>query len=229
MSDVVSFYPPPPTSGSNSFGEFSFGVSAFGDIPIFNWLTTVISQYANSPRLLAVLAAMDAALDQTEDYDDFYDLMWNVSTAEGYGLDVWGRIVGVNRAIEVASGNYFGFVQGTTWDTFGPGGSSPFYTGRALTSSALLTDEAYRYLITAKAAANIWNGSVPALNAILMSLFGPGNPFGSGGDCYVTDGMNMTMTYVFKFQPNPVQLSIINFSNVLPRPVGVAATIVINP
>lgn len=228
MSDV-SFYPPPQNPGSNSFGELAFGESAFGDYPSFNWLQTVISQYANSPKLLGILSAFNAAADQTENWDNFYDLVWNVDTAQGYGLDVWGRIVGVNRAIQVETGNYFGFEQGGAWDTFGPGGSSPFYTGQALTVSVLLTDNAYRYLIMAKAAANIWNGSIPGLNAILMSLFGPGNPFGPGGDCYCTDGGNMTMSYTFNFQPNIVQISIIRYSNVLPQPVGVAASVVINP
>ena len=45
----------------------------------------------------------------------------------------------------------------------------------------------------------------------------------------MTDGLNMTMTFTFAFQPTPVQLSIIYNSGVLPIPAGVAASIVISP
>lgn len=224
MGDV-SFYPPPPSPESNAFGNFEFGVSPFGSIPTFNWLLTVISQYANSPRLLSMLQSFNDAMDQTYDFEQFYDLIWNVATAQGYGLDVWGRIVGVVRTLEVSAGKYVGFEEGgtTDYDVFGPGGSSPFYSGQPGTTNYTLTDDAFRQLIYAKAAANICSGSVPAINAILMSLFG------SSGRCYVTDNGDMTMTYTFDFALSPVQESIILQSGVLPKPVGVSATVVVNP
>lgn len=222
MSDV-SFYPPRPSPGSNGFGEFAFGVSPFGNISLFNWLDTVISQYANSPIMLALLDSFDSALDQTQNFEMFYDLIWNLDTAVGYGLDVWGRIVGVNRTLEVAIGKYIGFQQQTTStaDTFGPGGKSPFYNGAPVTSNFTLSDMAYRSLIFAKALANICSGSIPAINQILLTLF-PGR-----GDCYVTNGMNMAMTYTFTFDLTPVETAIVFQSGALPTPAGVTATIVI--
>lgn len=226
--DDISFYPRAQISGSNAFGKFVFGVSPFGTISPFDWRSTVSSQYANSPTLLSLIQSWSAVIDQTENIDNFFDLIWNVATAQGYGLDIWGAIVGVNRNLHVDnSGDYFGFSQGESWDTFGPGGVSPFYSGQPLTSIYTLTDQAYRQLIFAKALANICDGSIPSLNAILLTLFGPSNPFGPGGKCYVTNGQDMTMTYTFEFTPNPVQSSIINNSGVLPVPGGVAASIVI--
>ena len=70
--------------------------------------------------------------------------------------------------------------------------------------------------------------SIPSINNILMTLFGAGNGSGppSQPAAYCTNGGNMTMTYTFSFAPNPVQTAIIYFSNVLPRPPGVAATVV---
>jgi hypothetical protein len=221
----VSFWPPQPLPGSNAFGDFTFGVSPFGTISLFNWLKTVISQYANSQVILHLLQSYDAAVNPTQFFDMFYDQIWNIATAQGYGLDVWGRIVGVVRNLQVSAGKYFGFEEGgdTDYDTFGPGGISPFYSGTPTTSNFALTDNAFRQLIMAKAAANICNGSIPAINQILMALFG------ASGECYCTDGQNMTMTYTFKFQPNPVQEAIIYESGVLPRSVGVAASVVISP
>jgi hypothetical protein len=68
--------------------------------------------------------------------------------------------------------------------------------------------------------ANISNNSIPAINNILMTLFG------ASGVCYCTDGLNMTMTYTFTFVPSDVQLSIIETSGVLPRPSGVSVSVV---
>ena len=42
----------------------------------------------------------------------------------------------------------------------------------------------------------------------------------------MVDGENMTMQYVFNFTLSPVELAIVEESGVLPKPVGVAATVV---
>jgi 5,10-methylene-tetrahydrofolate dehydrogenase/methenyl tetrahydrofolate cyclohydrolase len=68
--------------------------------------------------------------------------------------------------------------------------------------------------------ANISNGSIKSINSILMSLFG------ESGNAYCTDGGDMTMTYHFDFELTPVQAAIVGQSNVLPKPVGVASSIV---
>ena len=67
---------------------------------------------------------------------------------------------------------------------------------------------------------NICNGSIPAINQILMFIF-PGM-----GNCYVTDGGNMTMSYTFGADLSAVQVAIITQTGILPRPAGVSATIV---
>src|SRR6185369_9576404 len=93
-------YPPPaPAAG---IGEFIIGVSSIGDAgPTFDYRQTIISQYANSPRIDGIVDYYDAWLDQTDNFDDFYDKIMNLQSAEGYGLDVWGRIVGINRILQV--------------------------------------------------------------------------------------------------------------------------------
>lgn len=190
--------------------------------PVFNPLTTVISQYANSPVLLALIENFFIYVDPTVDLDRFYDLMWNVDTAQGYGLDVWGRIVGVNRVLTVSSGKFFGFDEATTVSA-DPFNQSPFWTGNPNSSNVALSDAAYRVLIFAKALANISNGSIQAINQLLLNLF-PGL-----GNVYVTDGLDMTMTYTFTFALTDVQLAIVQNSGVLPKPVGVLATVVVPP
>lgn len=248
MTDTGPPYPPPPQPGSNAIGSFIIGVSPIGNIAAFDYWKTIISQYANSPIITGLIANFFEYLDQTRNFDNFFDYIWNIETAEGYGLDVWGRIVGVNRILQVPSGEYFGFAEASP-GSFGFG-QAPFYSGQDLTDNYTLSDAAYRQLIFAKAAANITNGSIPAINRILMTLFP------NRGNCYVTEGGNngtwfgfmesinangfnqeafysgspvtfMTMTYTFEFQPTPVELAIIQNSGVLPKPTGVAASVVI--
>jgi hypothetical protein len=208
---------------------------------------TVISQYANSPVITGLLTTFAAYIDQTKNLDDFFDLIWNVDTAQGYGLDVWGRIVGVNRVLQIPGPfNYFGFEESTTASGFG---QAPFYGGAPLTSNYTLTDKAYRELILAKATANISLCSYQMLNQMLLNLFP------HRGNCYVTDGIDvgpyfgfneagnevgfdqgpfysgqvvssMNMTYTFEFPLSPVEYAIVQSSGVLPKPVGVKATIV---
>jgi hypothetical protein len=212
---------PYPSRGIGAIGDFEIGISPIGEIPSFNIWSTIISQYANSPILTSIITSLATALDQTENFESLYDNIWNVATASGYGLDVWGRIVGVSRTLTVSSSTFFGFAQqAPTVDDFGPGGQSPFYSGSPTTSSYSLTDSAFRTLIYAKALANICDGSIPGINSVLLALF-PGR-----GRCYVTDGENMTMTYTFEFLLTAVEVAIVSSSGILPKPVGVAATVV---
>lgn len=148
----------------------------------FNVWATIISQYANSPILTQLITNFAQYLDQTANFEAFYDLMWNIDTAQGYGLDVWGRIVGVTRTLQLAGGGRFlGFEEagGLTVDPFD---QSPFYAGATVTNNFQLSDDAFRVLIFAKALSNISNGTIPSINQILLNLF-PGR-----GNAYVTDG-----------------------------------------
>jgi len=282
-------YPRPPGAGSNAVGVGAIGVAPIGSLPAFDWRATVISQYANSDALVALIQSFAAAVDQTQNIDALYDNVLNLDTAVGYGLDRWGRIVGVNRALQVANAQFFGFAEAGDALPFGDarflgwtahfgfaeagdaqpfnqapfgaqkiwagvdpqGGGGPFYAGGAITSNYALSDQVYRQLIYTKAAANISSGSIPAINGILLSLFP------NRGNCFVEEGQlpqyfgfaeagdaqpfgqapfylsgtipRMVMTYVFNFALSPVERAIVAQSGVLPKPVGVAASVVVVP
>ena len=216
-------YPPPTEDvfGTNAIGVFALGTSPIGDIPSYDWEKTVISQYANSPILNSIMANFFSYVDQTDNLDSFFDLMWNVYTAQGYGLDCWGTIVGVNRVLKLATGpKYLGFNEGGDLD-YDPFNQSPWFSGQKLTTNYLLSDDGFRVLVLAKAFSNICNGSIPSINKLLQMLFG------TNGKCYVVDNGNMTMTYTFEFQLSPVQLAILTQSGVMPTPTGVSFSITI--
>jgi hypothetical protein len=183
-----------------------------------DWFNTVFSQYANSPTMLQTIGQWNAAIDPQADLNQFYSLIWNVSTAQGYGLDVWGRIVGVTRVLTVTSSVYFGFAEAGSSLEAGFN-QAPFYSGSSSTSNFALSDSTFLTLIYAKALANITNGSSQSINTILMTLFG------SQGNCWVQDNENMTINYCFNFTLSAVDQAIIAQSGVLPRAPGVAATI----
>lgn len=180
---------------------------------------TVISQYSTAPSLGAWLAAFNDWVDPSALVDDFYDKVWNLDTAVGYGLDVWGRIVGVGRVLHVAASKYFGFDEATNISA-DPFNQSPFYSGQQISDNFILSDDGFRTLIRAKALANICDGSIPGINLVLTTLFA------GRGNVYVTNGRDMTMTYTFTFTPTPVEAAIVSQSGVLPQPVGVSVTVV---
>jgi hypothetical protein len=214
-------YPHPnPAFGSNAIGSFVIGVSTIGDVPSFDPWSTIISQYANSPIITKLVTNFAQYLDPTINLQSFFDTIWNVDTAVGYGLDVWGRIVGVSRTLQLPTGGrYLGFEEagGATVDPFN---QSPFFSGQTLTNNFDLSDDAFRVLIFAKALANVSDGSIKSINGLLRTLF-PGR-----GNCFVIDGLDMTMTYMFKFILTPVEAAIVEQSGVLPKPAGVSVEVV---
>lgn len=214
-------YPHPnPAPGSNAIGSFVIGVSPIGTIAPFDFWTTVISQYANSPILTGLIQSFNDAMDLTEEFDNFFDDIWSIVTARGHGLDVWGRILGVGRTYqEISRTRNLGFEEATTANA-DPFNVTPFYHGPTLAPTFVLDDATYRPLLFAKAAFNLTDGSIPSINAILLGLFP------NRGNCYVTDGGGMTMTYTFLFPLSDQELAMLVQSRVLPKPTGVRAHIV---
>ena len=123
--------------------------------------------------------------------------------------------MGVSRVVSLpTTTTFFGFEEAGDPARVGFG-QGPFYSGASGSSSTnfSLADSAFRVLILAKALANICDGSIPAINQLLLNLFP------KSGNVYCTDGLDDTMTYTLAFKPTAVQLAILN-SGVVPRPSG---------
>lgn len=187
------------------------------EIAWFDWSQTVISQYANSPVILAMIEAFSGMIDPSADLELFYNDIWDITTAYGHGLDVWGRILGVGRVLQLPSAeDFFGFEESEDGESFN---TAPMFRGISSTDNYALSDSAYRVLLYAKAAANITDGSIASANAILRTLF-PNH-----GNCYMRDNEDMSITWVFGAPLSPVENSIVRRSGVLPKPAGVSATV----
>lgn len=183
---------------------------------------TVQKEYSNSTTMLALLADFDQWVDLTQFSSDFLTNVWNIDTAVGFGLDIWGRILGQSRYIQIAQtpGDNFGFninaLPGTNWQ---PWNQAPFYGGAAAgTVSFALTDTYYRKLLLVKAASNIATSDCPSINSLMRAMFG------DRGRCYVGYDIAhpMQIGYHFEFTPTPVEQSIIQ-SGIFPQPAGTIA------
>ena len=63
--------------------------------------STLQSQYANSPTIVQLATNMNSYLDPIANIDAFYDNVFNILTAVGEGLDIWGRILQFGRVVNI--------------------------------------------------------------------------------------------------------------------------------
>jgi len=181
------------------------------------WPKALISQYANSPRIVALIESFSDAIDADGLSDLFFDSIWNIDTASEFGLEVWARIVNVRRTLYVPggqTGNLFGFAEEGSDNVFGFN-QWPFNTLNTLTPNYVLPVEDFRRLILVKAFSNISDVSIPSMNAALLQMF-PGR-----GNVYVADEGAMHAAFVFLFQPTALELAILLQSGAFATPSGV--------
>lgn len=172
---------------------------------------TILSQYDHSRRMLALLSGFESQVDPYYDIQAFYDNAFNPKTAIGWGLDVWGRIVGIGRVLELeGEPEPFGFLGSGLF----PFSQRPFYSPTATTSYSL-SDEAFRLLIFMKAGINITDGTLPSLNRILNQFFG------SRGRTMVLHVGTMHIRFLFRFLLTEYERAMFSQSSVLPAPAGV--------
>lgn len=115
-----------------------------------NIQNTLMSQYANSPVICNLIESMNECIDPARSIDDFYRLAFNVKTAQSFGLDIWGRIVGVNRNISIPPDDIDTFGFKTTPQAFTPFNNQPFSASGARFAAYKLSDERFRLLIDRK-------------------------------------------------------------------------------
>ena len=177
-------------------------------------LEPIQSQYAASPRIVSLLVKKAALLDPGKDLMLWYDGIFNPKTAQGVGLDIWGRIVGIGRKLWIEHVDFFGF-PGQNLQNFD---QAPFWIKSLASGQVDLSDEAFRFLIFYKAMANIGESTMAAVNSMLSALFeadhGP-------GACYVLETAPMEIRAVFTFYLSGFELALLRQYGLLDRPAGV--------
>lgn len=156
---------------------------------------TLYSQYANSPTIAQMVDSFGQQIDPSGDFANFLSFIWNLDTAQGFGLDIMGRILGLNRQVTNIP-PVFGF----------PGTPGGLYT---------MTDDQYRLALQIRALTNISNGSAKDVNTQLRLLSdGRGNAF-------VQTTGDMLIKYTFFYAPMPYEYALMLSAKVVGKPVGV--------
>ncbi len=176
---------------------------------------TLMSQYANSPVIVALITGLNDVIDPSASIESFYDIIWNLNTTSGLGLDIWGRIVGVNRNVQMSDPNAvtFGFNTSPDSQYFTPFNDAPFSGSGSSFQTYRLPDSLYKQLIIIKAASNILYATAPNINKYLYMIF-------NNRAYYMITGP-MTAKYIFEFNMTPFQRLISYTLKLLPNPCGV--------
>lgn len=198
------------------------------DYSALEFTDTLLRQYNDATSLQEMISLEWQSISMNDFVDDFYNNIWNIATANSYGLDVWGKIIDLSRTMQyTASGLYFGFreakISETTSNDPQPWNAYPFYSKNYsnTTGTVVLSDDLFRKALMMKAFHNITNMTIPAMNSSLVSLFG------DSGNAWVSrDGPN-AMSYRFDFTPSATELAIIQNSKILPVPAGAVVSYII--
>lgn len=172
---------------------------------------TVQSQYSASPTILKLIENFRFAVSPSCDTSLFYQVIFDVDTAEGVGLDIWGRIVGVTRSVTVSAEDYLGFYG----SLLKPFNQAQFWLNAAESDQYQLTDLAYRRLIMWKALANISTADAATLNKLLALLFQNSKPV------YVLETGIMAIRLVIEFELEPYQRAILRTYGLFAKGAGV--------
>jgi len=155
----------------------------------------IIWQYGNAEKLQSLINQKQAWYlnYQTEFWQDWAKDILNISTANDFGLSIWGILLQVPRTYEIE--------------------------GKMTT----LATEQYRLLLRGRLLYLRMNGSALDINEYLSLLFK------NDGVAFVRDNLDMTITYIFEFNPTPEDFVVLLNTSVLPKPAGVGYKIYVLP
>lgn len=186
-----------------------------------NLLRAMLWQYNDAPRLETLVQQKQAWFDAENQgfWDDWQRDVFDLRTANAFGLSVWAIILDMPLTIDAGGGPgeervIFGFA--TDDENFGNGNFEPWV-------ALPLTIEQARLILRLRYFQLVTRGTVPEINAFLASLFGDQGP------AYVADGLNMTARYVFGFNLSTDLQQVFALFDLLPRPAGVFVDYVVIP
>lgn len=182
---------------------------------------TILTQYSASNRILSIIDTFNQAVSLSDFTDEFIEKVWDITTCETFGLDMWGKVVGVSRYIRAEIDNdCFGFSEADDGGGYpSPFGDSPFYAGIQETETVRLSNDAYRTLVLCKAFSNISIATIKDINKFLTMLFL------DRGRAFCVDYGDMKMGIICEFKLEPYEISILQNYDVLPIPSGVLAMV----
>lgn len=187
-------------------------------------------QYTNAKRLTKILQnEIDYFGANVRDFiTDWQKDVFNLKTANSFGLDLWGRIMSAPRPTSsplnyvVGENNIFYVRNNTTnkWNSIYLDESvgSLFVSKiseEVSYSPVMLSDEYYRRCLLAKIYLLYSNASVVDINKYLSYIY-------EGKTVNIIDYYDMNMSVNFGFVPSDIDIIIITSDAFSPRPMGVS-------
>lgn len=185
-------------------------------------MRSILWQYEGAPRAVALARNDQAWIDshQSEFWRAWHRNVFDLDTANEFGLSVWARILGVSleigepRRVE----GVFGF--GAENKNFGNGNF-----GRGADGQVSLDIESTRKLLKLRWFQLTMRPTAPNINQALASVFGD-------GIAYVADSYDMNLvTFFFTQAPDYRLRRLLERTDILPRPstVGVGWKVQVKP
>lgn len=180
-----------------------------------NILRALLWRNNAAPNITALIQNKQDYFDS--DSQDFWTAwaidVFDMRTANEFGLNVWSIILGFPISIITTEppppNSNWGF--GPNRLNFNNGNFTPL-------GGFPLTLEDARIVLRLRYYQLTTNGNISALNLMLEDIFS------TQGLAYVTDGLDMTLIYVFDFVvPSSLQ-SVFSLLDILPRPAGVSVS-----
>ena len=176
-------------------------------------LRAIIWQYNDAAAMQSLLSQKQAWYDQHQ--RDFWSAwcrdVFDLRTANEFGCAVWSIILDqpLVANINASRPDYPAFGFDAKHRNFSRGNFASAGGSQALTvdQRRMLLQMRYRQLVS--------RGTVPEINAMLADLMA------DYGRVYVRDNYDMTMTYVFGFEPPAALLQVFDLFDILPSPAGV--------
>ena len=180
-----------------------------------NLLSSLLWEYSNATNLQSIIQSKQDWFNsfQEQFWNDWITNVFNLQTANAFGLEVWSIILGqplyintqpsVNNAYWGFGANRANFTNGNFASVNGGSINLPLATNRLMLQLRAFQINS--------------SGTVPEINRFLKFVFAP---WGAG---YLQDNGNMTQEFIFNF-PITWDLQFVFELDLLPRPAGVSST-----
>lgn len=166
----------------------------------------MLSQYANSPKYVSLYNGLTELFNNAQTIEDWFNVVYNINTAEGFGLDMWGKILNQGRQFSYDD-------NGTTVNIY-LGGEQ---TIDGITYDAEYMENMYRTVLFLRALSNVTNCTIASLNNLLQFYYK------NRGGVYVLEYNPMEIRYVFEFYVSKLEKAIFT-TDVMPKPTGVGVS-----
>jgi len=191
-------------------------------------LAVLIWQYENSENVKTLIVNKNVwdAIYGTFFWDGWYSNVFNLATANLFGLTVWSILLDLPLFVPTASPDPDAPVWGFNELPFPTVNENLNFTHGNLAGALVvptLSEDEQRIALQLKYYQLVSRGAVTEVNQFLNYLFG------DMGGAWMIDNFDMTITYQFAFNINPVLLNVIASYELLPKPAGVNVNYIVPP